>query len=76
MFKNTLKTGVLLAGLGGLIVAVAGLLGGGSTTFTGAAGPAGAGPAGAGAVVAEAIADGCERTPAGFAGLWRIAATW
>jgi heat shock protein HtpX len=31
MFKNTMKTGVLLAGLGGLIVAVAGLLGGGST---------------------------------------------
>ena len=30
MFKNTMKTGVLLAGLGGLIVAVAGLLGGGS----------------------------------------------
>jgi heat shock protein HtpX len=29
---NTLKTGVLLAGLGGLIVLVAGLLGGGSTT--------------------------------------------
>jgi heat shock protein HtpX len=32
MFKNTMKTGVLLAGLGGLIVAVAGLLGRGSTT--------------------------------------------
>jgi heat shock protein HtpX len=31
MFANTMKTGVLLAGLGGLIVAVAGLLGGGST---------------------------------------------
>lgn len=31
MFKNTLKTGVLLAGLGGLIVAVAGILGGGSS---------------------------------------------
>jgi heat shock protein HtpX len=32
MFKNTVKTTILLAGLGGLIVAVAGLLGGGSTT--------------------------------------------
>ena len=32
MFTNTLKTGVLLAGLGGLIVAVAGILGGGSST--------------------------------------------
>jgi heat shock protein HtpX len=32
MFKNTMKTTVLLAGLGGLIVLVAGLLGGGSTT--------------------------------------------
>ena len=32
MFKNTMKTGVLLASLGGLIVAVAGLLGGGSAT--------------------------------------------
>jgi heat shock protein HtpX len=32
MFKNTMKTGVLLAGLGGLIVAVAGILGGGSST--------------------------------------------
>jgi heat shock protein HtpX len=32
MFKNTMKTTVLLAGLGGLIVAVAGLLGGGSST--------------------------------------------
>lgn len=32
MFKNTMKTAVLLAGMGGLIVAVAGLLGGGSTT--------------------------------------------
>jgi heat shock protein HtpX len=32
MFKNTMKTGVLLAGMGGLIVAVAGLLGGGSST--------------------------------------------
>ena len=31
MFTNTLKTSVLLAGLGGLIIAVAGLLGGGST---------------------------------------------
>lgn len=30
MFKNTMKTGVLLASLGGLIVAVAGVLGGGS----------------------------------------------
>ncbi|MGD9999483.1 MAG: zinc metalloprotease HtpX [Ilumatobacteraceae bacterium] len=30
MFKNTMKTSVLLAALGGLIVAVAGLLGGGS----------------------------------------------
>lgn len=35
MFKNTFKTGVLLAGLGGLIVAVAGILGGGSSgSFT------------------------------------------
>lgn len=32
MFKNTMKTTVLLAGLGGLIVAVAGLIGGGSST--------------------------------------------
>jgi heat shock protein HtpX len=32
MFKNTMKTAVLLAGLGGLIVAVAGILGGGSST--------------------------------------------
>lgn len=32
MFKNTMKTGVLLAGLGGLIVAVAGVVGGGSST--------------------------------------------
>ncbi len=32
MFKNTMKTAVLLAGLGGLIVTVAGLLGGGSST--------------------------------------------
>lgn len=32
MFRNTMKTTVLLAALGGLIVAVAGLLGGGSTT--------------------------------------------
>jgi heat shock protein HtpX len=32
MFANTLKTTVLLGGLGGLIVLVAGLLGGGSTT--------------------------------------------
>jgi heat shock protein HtpX len=31
MFKNTMKTTALLAGLGGLIVAVAALLGGGST---------------------------------------------
>ena len=31
MFKNTLKTSVLLAGLGGLIVGVAALLGGGSS---------------------------------------------
>ena len=31
MFKNTVKTGVLLAGMGGLIVAVAGILGGGSS---------------------------------------------
>lgn len=31
MFKNTMKTGVLLASLGGLIVAVAGLLGGGGS---------------------------------------------
>jgi heat shock protein HtpX len=30
MFANTVKTGVLLAGLGGLIIAVAGILGGGS----------------------------------------------
>jgi heat shock protein HtpX len=30
MFRNTMKTAVLLAGLGGLIVAVAGILGGGS----------------------------------------------
>lgn len=32
MFKNTMKTTALLAGLGGLIVAVAGILGGGSAT--------------------------------------------
>lgn len=32
MMKNTMKTTVLLAGLGGLIVAVAGMLGGGSAT--------------------------------------------
>jgi heat shock protein HtpX len=32
MFKNTMKTGVLLAGLGGLIVTVAGIVGGGSST--------------------------------------------
>lgn len=32
MFKNTMKTTALLAGLGGLIVAVAGILGGGSST--------------------------------------------
>jgi heat shock protein HtpX len=32
MFRNTMKTTVLLAALGGLIVAVAGLLGGGSST--------------------------------------------
>ncbi len=31
MFKNTVKTSVLLAGLGGLIVTVAGVLGGGSS---------------------------------------------
>lgn len=31
MFKNTMKTGVLLAGLGGLIVAVSGIIGGGSS---------------------------------------------
>ncbi len=31
MFKNTMKTTVLLAGMGGLIVGVAGLLGGGSS---------------------------------------------
>jgi len=31
MFKNTMKTTVLLAALGGLIVTVAGLLGGGSS---------------------------------------------
>ncbi|MDJ0768393.1 MAG: zinc metalloprotease HtpX [Ilumatobacter sp.] len=31
MFKNTMKTGVLLAGLGGLIIAVSGILGGGSS---------------------------------------------
>ena len=31
MFKNTIKTGVLLAGMGGLIVAVAGIVGGGSS---------------------------------------------
>ena len=32
MFRNTLKTTVLLAGLGGLIVTMAGVLGGGSST--------------------------------------------
>ena len=32
MFKNTMKTTLLLASMGGLIVAVAGILGGGSTT--------------------------------------------
>lgn len=32
MFKNTMKTTVLLAAMGGLIVAVAGLIGGGSST--------------------------------------------
>ena len=32
MFKNTMKTTVLLAGMGALIVAVAGILGGGSST--------------------------------------------
>ena len=32
MFKNTMKTTVLMAGMGGLIVAVAGVLGGGSST--------------------------------------------
>jgi heat shock protein HtpX len=37
MFKNTMKTGVLLAGLGGLIVAVAGLLGGQTGLFIGLA---------------------------------------
>jgi heat shock protein HtpX len=31
MIKNTFKTSVLLAGLGGLIVAIASLLGGGSS---------------------------------------------
>ena len=31
MFKNTMKTTVLLAGMGGLIVAVAGIIGGGSS---------------------------------------------
>ena len=31
MFKNTMKTTVLLAGMGGLIVAVAGIVGGGSS---------------------------------------------
>ncbi len=30
MFKNTMKTSVLLAGMGGLIIAVAGVIGGGS----------------------------------------------
>ncbi len=30
MFKNTMKTSVLLAGMGGLIIAVAGIIGGGS----------------------------------------------
>ena len=37
MFKNTMKTGVLLAGLGGLIVAVAGLLGGSTGLYIGLA---------------------------------------
>ncbi len=32
MFKNTMKTTVLLASLGGLIIAVAGVIGGGSST--------------------------------------------
>jgi heat shock protein HtpX len=32
MFKNTMKTGVLLGGLGGLIIAVSGIIGGGSNT--------------------------------------------
>ena len=32
MFKNTMKTSVLLAGMGGLIVAVAGIVGGGSSS--------------------------------------------
>ena len=32
MFKNTMKTGVLLAGLGGLIIAVSGIIGGGSSS--------------------------------------------
>jgi len=31
MFKNTMKTSVLLASMGGLIIAVAGIIGGGST---------------------------------------------
>ena len=31
MFKNTMKTTVLLGGMGGLIVAVAGIVGGGSS---------------------------------------------
>jgi heat shock protein HtpX len=35
MFKNTMKTAVLLAGMGGLIVAVAGLLGGSSGLIVG-----------------------------------------
>ena len=32
MFKNTIKTSILLAGLGGLIVTIAGVLGGGSSS--------------------------------------------
>jgi len=32
IFKNTIKTSVLLAGLGGLIVTIAGVLGGGSSS--------------------------------------------
>ena len=31
MFKNTFKTTILLASMGGLIVAIAGILGGGSS---------------------------------------------
>ena len=32
MFKNTAKTAIMLAGLGGLIVTIAGVLGGGSSS--------------------------------------------